>query len=305
MRCRDADLLLDAFLAGDLGPEAAGLVQRHIAGCGRCSSQAERGRRVLAAMRRLAPVETSPGFAGRVLEAARRLPAPASSPLSTALRYFMVETSLGEALVAHTEEGIVRFALEAGERQIVAELRDRFGVTPDHEEPPRRLVESVVACVEARAPVPRPRVSFARLPELQRLALLKTQEIHFGAVRPYWWVAREIGYPGEEGDVAGALEANPVPVLVPCHRIVMSDGGLGGYALGADVRAKLLAREGLTRADVVHATTTYYGCHSTGIFCFPTCPHARRVRPENVTPFHSPEAAIAGGFRPCLVCRPA
>ncbi len=70
------------------------------------------------------------------------------------------------------------------------------------------------------------------------------QKIPYGRVRSYGWVARKIGKPKAARAVGGACGANPVPLLVPCHRIVAGDGSLGGFSGGLGVKKRLLKLEG-------------------------------------------------------------
>jgi O-6-methylguanine DNA methyltransferase len=81
--------------------------------------------------------------------------------------------------------------------------------------------------------------------DFERAVLLKAQEIPRGEVRTYAWIARQIGEPGAAQEVGVALSRNPILYLIPCHRVVRSDGSLAGYA-GGGMRAKreLLLREG-------------------------------------------------------------
>jgi O-6-methylguanine DNA methyltransferase len=67
--------------------------------------------------------------------------------------------------------------------------------------------------------------------------------IPYGQVRSYSWIAQEIGQPNAARAVGGAMGANPLPIIVPCHRVVRSDGGLGGYTGGLHWKRKLLAME--------------------------------------------------------------
>ncbi len=67
-----------------------------------------------------------------------------------------------------------------------------------------------------------------------------------GQVRSYQWVARQIGRPGACRAVGNALNKNPFAPKVPCHRIVKSDGSLGGFAKGAKEKLRLLKKEGVT-----------------------------------------------------------
>jgi O-6-methylguanine DNA methyltransferase len=64
-----------------------------------------------------------------------------------------------------------------------------------------------------------------------------------GQTRSYAWVARQIGRPKAVRAVANACGANPVPILVPCHRVIASDGSLGGFGGGLALKKKLLALE--------------------------------------------------------------
>lgn len=71
-----------------------------------------------------------------------------------------------------------------------------------------------------------------------------TAAIPFGQVRSYGEIARQIGVPKGARAVGGALGRNPVPIIVPCHRVLRSDGQLGGFGLGIDTKRRLLAIEG-------------------------------------------------------------
>ena len=81
--------------------------------------------------------------------------------------------------------------------------------------------------------------------------------------------------------MGNALAANPVPLVVPCHRVVRADGRFGRYSLGADAnKRRLLEAEGLDVADyeaLAARGVRYLGSDSTGIYCHPTCRHARRI----------------------------
>jgi methylated-DNA-[protein]-cysteine S-methyltransferase len=82
--------------------------------------------------------------------------------------------------------------------------------------------------------------------EFERAVLLKAFEIPRGEVRTYGWIAAEIGHPAAVRAVGTALRKNPVPVLIPCHRVVRSDGNIGEYALGgSDAKRTILAAEGI------------------------------------------------------------
>ena len=140
-------------------------------------------------------------------------------------------------------------------------------------------------------------VDLSGAPAFQRKVLAAAREIPFGEARPYAWVARRIGQPRAVRAVGTALGRNPVPVIVPCHRVLRSDGGLGGYIFGLDVKERLL--------QIERTTPVFEGCASTRIVCRVGCIHGRHMRPDNRVVFASVEDARSVGYRPCRVCRPA
>src|SRR5947208_127626 len=97
--------------------------------------------------------------------------------------------------------------------------------------------------------------------------------------------------------VGNALGANPVPVIVPCHRIVRGDGTWGHYAFGGAMKTQLLRLE--------RTTPSLIGCTSTRIICRRGCAHEQRVGEANRVVFASVADAASVGYRPCRVCRPA
>ena len=143
----------------------------------------------------------------------------------------------------------------------------------------------------------------------ERDVLLKTAQIPRGQVRTYGWVAREIGRPAAVRAVGTALANNPIPVLIPCHRVIRSDGIIGNYGAGGpEAKKEILSKEGVDPAAMERLAregVRFFGSRTTHIFCMPTCQHARRVQPQHHVQFHSEAEARSKGFRPCKVCRPA
>ena len=153
------------------------------------------------------------------------------------------------------------------------------------------------------------RYDLSELTPFERSVLLKTAQIPRGEVRTYGWVAREIGRPAAVRAVGTALANNPIPVLIPCHRVVRSDGVIGNYgAGGTEAKREILAAEGVDTVQMermARAGVRFHGSRTTHIFCLPTCRHARRVQDRHRVEFHSEREARAVGYRPCKVCRPA
>jgi methylated-DNA-[protein]-cysteine S-methyltransferase len=77
----------------------------------------------------------------------------------------------------------------------------------------------------------------------RRMVWAVDRQIPYGQTRTYGWIAAQIGRPFAGRAVGGALAANPIPIIIPCHRVVRHDGSLGGYTGGVQMKATLLALE--------------------------------------------------------------
>jgi len=154
---------------------------------------------------------------------------------------------------------------------------------------------------------PTPPLDLSGLSEFERNVLATTRAIPTGETRPYGWVAREAGNPHAVRAAASVLARNPVPLLVPCHRVVRADGAIGRYLFGAEHKETLLRSENTNLDDVAALARRgvhYVGSDTTGIVCFPTCHHARRITPAHRAGFATVADAVAAGYRPCRSCRP-
>jgi O-6-methylguanine DNA methyltransferase len=130
----------------------------------------------------------------------------------------------------------------------------------------------------------------------QARVLSATARIPFSHMVSYAALARDVGHPRAARAVGNALADNPVPLLVPCHRVIRGDGTWGHYALGARLKTRLLALE--------RAIPTLIGCASTRIVCRRGCGHELRVNDAAPIVFASVSDARSVGYRPCRVCRP-
>ncbi len=76
--------------------------------------------------------------------------------------------------------------------------------------------------------------------EFDKRVWLALRKIPYGETRTYKWLAEKIGRPNASRAVGQSLGRNPIPILIPCHRIIESDGSLGGYSGGVDIKRRLL-----------------------------------------------------------------
>ena len=155
--------------------------------------------------------------------------------------------------------------------------------------------------------VDKPLLDLDESSELEMKVMKTLSRIPRGEVRTYAWLAEQVGKPRAVRAIANYVARNIVPIVVPCHRVVPSAGGIGQYAFGSAMKRVLLEREGvdvdeLERLGREHVR--YIGSRTTNIVCFPTCKDARRIRDENRVSFHAAGEAIEKGFRPCRRCQP-
>ena len=172
---------------------------------------------------------------------------------------------------------------------------------------PDRIARHLDRAIETGRPGRLP-LDFSGLTEFQAAVLRATASIPTGQVRPYGWIAKEIGKPGAVRAVGTALAKNPVPVVVPCHRVVRSDGHLGNYSLGEPENKRvLLESEGLDVDEYESLSdrgVRFIASDTTKVFCHPTCGHAFRITDAHRVEFRSEADAERAGYRPCEVCRP-
>jgi len=246
----------------------------------------------LAALQRTAPVD----LLDRVLLGA-----------DLADSYTEIEGPTGRAFVAWNGRGVTTFVpVEAvGTRDAFEARHPRAASFVDA--PPDALSRHLELAIETGRLGGLP-VDLSSLGDFQRKVLQKCAEIPPGEIRPYGWIAREIDNPGAVRAVGTALGRNPVPVLIPCHRVVRTDGRIGNYAYGSPMKRQLLEHEGLDPDAIEIAArrgVRLVGSDTTGIYCFPTCSHAKRITDTHRVEFRSEEDAEADGYRACKVCRPA
>ena len=223
-------------------------------------------------------------------------------------RYAPIDSPLGRAFVAWNGRGVSW----VGMADDGAAFARRFGEEVGRPiEPADALPERLASAIRRRLDGDR-RV---RIPldlrghtPFEVMVWMKALEIPRGEVRPYGWIAAEIGRPRAVRAVGTALAHNPVPLVVPCHRVVRSDGMIGQYSMGGpEAKRQVLAAEGLdTRTLEANAAAgrRYTGSDTTHIVCHPTCRDARRVTDRHRVHFPSLAAAALAGYRPCLHCRP-
>jgi methylated-DNA-[protein]-cysteine S-methyltransferase len=140
----------------------------------------------------------------------------------------------------------------------------------------------------------------------QKKVLDKLQAVPRGALISYQGLAAAAGSASSARAVGNALHNNPVPVYVPCHRVISSDGRIGGYGGGAGRKLQLLRSEGFALGDQALRVpdNVVWGHRTTQIYCRTSCRAAARVGRGRMLFFADHKAARQAGLRPCKICRP-
>ena len=222
-------------------------------------------------------------------------------------RYGRVDSPLGPLVVAWNGLGVVSVDIAGDDGAFEANHLTSTGRHAIPSEVPQRLANAIARRLEGDRRVRIPLDLRGHSP-FEQDVWKKALEIPRGEVRPYGWIAAEIGRPKAVRAVGTALGHNPVPLIVPCHRVVRSDGSIGQYSLGGPQNKRtILSAEGLdpeAMEDAARRGERLVGCASTRIVCWPTCHTGRHMLERNRRPFRSLAEAGAAGYRPCKVCRP-
>lgn len=160
------------------------------------------------------------------------------------IQYTIVESALGYLLVAGTEKGICAVRLGDSVQALETGLHATYPAA-ERITPIAALGEWVAALVR-HLDGQQPHLELpldVRATAFQRRVWQELQRIPYGETRTYSQVAAAIGSPKAVRAVGSACANNPVAVIVPCHRVVRTDGGLGGYRWGIDRKEDLLAAE--------------------------------------------------------------
>lgn len=304
-----ADDLLAAAL-GEAGQSAAQRVEHHLSTCAGCRREFEAYRAVDGMLTAL-PEE--PELGGRLARSRERLETRLADLRKRLLAYRIVPSPLGHILIARSELGIslVEY-LDRGASVHASRLSREPGVelvedAGELEAASRELLEYLAG---RRTRLEWPLDLRLARSGFQRAVLQATAAVPYGAVIPYAGIAQEVGKAAATRAVAQALRWNPLPIVIPCHRVIGSSGALTGYA-GSRVglKRRLLSLEGVPtakRAGVlgIAPQAMYVLYPGDREYCVPTCPSLDTREPSPLVRFASRGVAESAGLAPCTTCRP-
>jgi AraC family transcriptional regulator of adaptative response/methylated-DNA-[protein]-cysteine methyltransferase len=177
------------------------------------------------------------------------------------MNYTILHSTLGRMLIAATDKGIAWLGFGDSDYQAIEEIRSDFGdieLTRD-DAACARYAQPLAAFLDRKAPFPTLALDVAGTP-FQRAVWDELCAIPVGATRSYGEIARRILRPDAPRATGAAVGANPVSILIPCHRALASDGSLHNYRYGLERKRMLLELEGATfRAPRVQTTLSLEG----------------------------------------------
>jgi methylated-DNA-[protein]-cysteine S-methyltransferase len=179
----------------------------------------------------------------------RRFRAAAADSGLLDVAYDFVDSPIGELLVAASRRGLCRISFDPEPEREIEALARGFGARVLHSPRPldaaRRELDEYFEGRRHDFDLP---VDLEWVPAFQRSVLDELVRVPFGHLETYGGLAARIGRPRAARAVGGALNRNPVPIVVPCHRVVGASGSLTGYGGGLERKRALLGLEGATLA---------------------------------------------------------
>ncbi|MFY9265470.1 MAG: MGMT family protein [Solirubrobacterales bacterium] len=155
--------------------------------------------------------------------------------------FVAAETEIGRVFAALSERGVSLVQPAESPEQFAAVFAARTGrrLRPADPDDHADLVDALTGGDASLV-----KCDLGGVTPFTRRVLSAAAKIDRGQTRSYQWLARQIGMPRASRAVGNALSSNPLPIIIPCHRIVRGDGTLGGYAFGPRIKRSLLEAEG-------------------------------------------------------------
>ena len=239
LSCAEAVSLMERAMARGPASPAAVALASHLVRCDGCRGQADAMLQSEVIMDLVQPPASLTARLARL----------AAEHVARQLRLRTFETPLGWTGLAYSDSAIVLVERSRlGAADIHEHVRRRLGDVVAQERPRDDVGEAaarkLVEYHEGRRVVFDEPMDLSLVPPFTQRVLRTTARIPYGEVRPYAWVAREVGKPRATRAVGQSLHINPLAPIIPCHRVIASDNTLGGYGGGLDMKRWLLRLEG-------------------------------------------------------------
>lgn len=161
--------------------------------------------------------------------------------------YTIFKSPIGEILATRTERGLnfMTFPKNRWQRFFSALKKDENIVLIRDDRKFSKLGNNLKAYFSGRKVQFEGEFDLRGGTDFQKKVWRAMQKIPFGQTRSYGWLARQVGGKNKARAVGATCGSNPLPIVIPCHRVLREDGGLGGYGGGLGIKRKLLKIEGV------------------------------------------------------------
>ncbi len=302
---RENDLIAEAL--GEASPATSRHLASHVATCRACAALLEQYRQLCSQLHALPILDVSE----HGLRAARRaLDTRLASPTRPRLFLGIWHSPVGDIRIGKTDKGVALIEFVKPSIPLPLSLRQTFVVENDDQEV-AELVPTLADYLRGKRRDLGWMLDDALIrSDFQRQVLQATAAVPYGTVVTYQGIAEAIGQPKAVRAVAQALRHNPVPIHIPCHRVIGSDGSLTGYAGNLlEIKRRLLEVEGIPVAStptgpLIRMDRMYVGWRHDRCFCRPGCPSLKDQPPGDRALIPSRARAEEMGYVPCDICRP-
>jgi methylated-DNA-[protein]-cysteine S-methyltransferase len=304
---QENDLIAEALR--EAAPELSRQVQAHLTACHSCVALLEQYRRLRTQLHSLS---VSDRYDHELREARHALDDRLASRSRPRLLVDVWHSPVGDVRIGKTDKGVVlvEFVKPEEQESPTAQLQKAF--TVEHGGP--EVVELIGKLEEYLSGKRRDLgwiVDDALMrSDFQRQVLRAAAEVPYGTVVTYQGIAEAIGQPRAVRAVAQALRYNPVPIHIPCHRVIGSDGSLTGYAGNLiGIKKRILEVEGIPVVETARGLSIpkgrmYVGWRHDRCFCRPDCSSLKDQSAGDRALIPSRVRAEEMGYVPCDVCRP-
>ncbi len=160
------------------------------------------------------------------------------------MEYYIFSTGVGWIAILGSERGLVRVTLPRHSAQeafkLLGEMAKSATLSPERFSDIAKHLKAYFDGYKVLFP---DELDLSGATPFQRVVWQMTRLIPYGETRSYGWLAKKIGKPGALRAVGQALGRNPLPIITPCHRVIGSDGKLGGFSDGVEMKRRLLHLE--------------------------------------------------------------
>jgi methylated-DNA-[protein]-cysteine S-methyltransferase len=189
-------------------------------------------------------------------------------PGAPLIEFALLDSRLGTIVLIAREKRLISLDISIEEGTVTRKrLRDQYPGASESLKPfdrLQRLLDRFLRGKKVDFDIP---FDLRGLGDFSRRVLLEVKGIPYGAVTSYGAIGRRLGYPSAGRAVGQAVGRNPIPIVIPCHRVIRSDGLLGGFSMGLNLKKRLLALEGIQLPQEITDTediTSHVRTHPKG-----------------------------------------